>query len=103
MSALEGRAVKLGPPEHFRWLALRRVNVGGVARCRDGWLHPAHPLGLLLSEFLEVLLAEGLIEVGDPSPQDDLSRVRLTDTGRARYTQLCRQQRRPADPGRAAR
>jgi len=95
--------VKLAAPEHLRWWALRRVNGGGVARSGDCWLQHGRPLGLLLTEFLGVLLEEGLVQTGDPSPEDSLSRVTLTDAGKARYSELCRQQRRKDHPGAEAR
>lgn len=98
-----GRPVKLGAPEHFLCLALRRVNAGGVARPGDGWLRDGRPRGVVLAGFLGVLLAEGPVEVGDPSPQDGLSRVRLSGAGQARYSQLCREQRRRDDSGVGAR
>jgi hypothetical protein len=90
--------VKLRAPEHFRWLLLRRVNGGEVARSGDGWLRHGSPLSLFLADFFGDLLEEGLIEVADPSPADGLSRVNLTEAGVSRYAALCKQQRAPLPP-----
>jgi hypothetical protein len=94
----EGEAVKLRLPEHFRWLLLRRVKGGQVARSREGWVRNGSPMSPFLVEFFEELLQEGLIEVADPSPEDCLSRVGLTEAGVNLYGALCKKQRAPVSP-----
>ena len=86
--------MKLSLGEHFEWLTLWRVKRGGVTREQGGGLVDfGQPLGSFVVQVLTELIDEGLLEVGDTSPQG-LAEVRHTDAGRARYAQLCRQQRR---------
>jgi hypothetical protein len=49
------------------------------------------------------LLDEGLFDIGEPSPHDGRAPVRHTDAGASRYSELCRRQRRKADPATASR
>jgi len=98
-----GGAVKLPLPEHFRWLLLRRVKSGAVANSGQDWLRHGSPMNPFLVEFYKDLREAGLIEMGDPAPQDGVSAVTLTDAGQARYSELCRKQRRKDDPGSGAR
>lgn len=86
--------MKLSPGEHFEWLTLRRVKRGGVTQKQGGDLVDFdQPLGSFVVQVLTELIDEGLLEVGETAPQG-LAEVRHTDAGRARYSQLCRQQRR---------
>jgi hypothetical protein len=85
--------MKLSPGEHFQWLTLRRVKRGGVSRDQNGSLVDfGQPLGCFVTQVLTELIEQGLLEVGPRSPQG-LAGVHHTDAGRARYAQLCRQQR----------
>jgi hypothetical protein len=92
----EGWPMKLSGPDHVVWLALRRVNGGGVATHKGSYYHRGHPIGLLLTEVLGALLDDGLLSQADPSAVDGLSRISLTEEGAARYAALCRQQRSSA-------
>ncbi|MGH8575290.1 MAG: hypothetical protein ACREX8_22370 [Gammaproteobacteria bacterium] len=67
-------------------------------RFGEGWLRHGSPLSLFLADFFGELLDEGLIEVADPSPEDGLSRVSLTEAGMSLYGALCRKQRAPLPP-----
>ncbi|MCA1676690.1 MAG: hypothetical protein LC799_32475 [Actinobacteria bacterium] len=86
----------LSAAEHFEWLALRRVNRGGMTRCGTGFVDFGQPLGEFLAEVVGELVEQDLLEVGEVSPRDGLARVWHTDTGQARYAELCRKQHRPA-------
>lgn len=86
--------MKLSLGEHFEWLTLRRVKRGGVAQTLSGSLVDfGQPLGSFVVQMLTELIDEGLLDVGETSAQG-LAGVRHTDAGQARYSQLCRQQRR---------
>lgn len=95
--------MRLGAAEHIRWLVLRRVNAGGVAKSGNGWVRHGTPLAIVPTQFLEVFLEQGLVEMIDPSSPDGLSPVRLTATGKVRYSELCRKQRRRDDLGAGTR
>ena len=88
--------MKLGAGEHFEWLTMGRVNTGRVARdSSGGYVDQGRPLGVFLAEVVADLLQEGLLQVADPSPRDNLARVSLSEAGAARYSELCRRQRAP--------
>lgn len=86
--------MKFGLDEHLEWIALRRVRGGGVAKHGGGYFDGGRPLlaTYLVTIALDRLAAAGMLEVGEP---DDylMGRVSLTETGMARYGELCKRQR----------
>ncbi|MFN2495175.1 MAG: hypothetical protein ABR608_04605 [Pseudonocardiaceae bacterium] len=90
--------MRLGVPDHFAWLGLRRVKAGGVAKAGSAYVEHGRPLGLLLADVIEALVEQGQVAVGEVSPQDCLARVSLTEAGASRYAELCTRQRRRIDP-----
>lgn len=86
--------MKLRPGGHFEWLMLRKVNIGRVTRKASGdYLDQGSPLGMFPAEIVAELLAEGLLHVDAPDPSDGPARVRLSEAGATRYSELCRRQR----------
>ncbi len=83
-----GARWKLDSDDHFTWSVLHRIHGGGVRKDRDRYLDRGQPVGLLTGATFEVLIERGLVAAADPTPPDSLSRLRLTDTGAARYTEL---------------
>ena len=84
----------LSAAEHFEWLALRRVHRDGVTKDQDGgFVDFGQPLGAFLAEIIAELLDQGLLDVSEPTPWDGRARVRHTEEGASRYSELCRQQR----------
>ncbi len=51
-------------------------------------LDGGHPVGLLTAGSFDVLIDRGLVVVADPSQENCLGRLSLTDTGAARYCEL---------------
>jgi hypothetical protein len=76
-------------PEQVDWIALSLVNTGEVTKHHQTYFKSGHPLpAWLLPDLLsDALMADGLLAL-TPSHDKGLARVSLTDTGRARYTQL---------------
>ncbi|MGH3793739.1 MAG: hypothetical protein ACRDSP_02505 [Pseudonocardiaceae bacterium] len=79
---------ELDSEDHFAWFALRRIHSGRVAKYRDRYLDGGHPVGLLTAGSFDVLIDRGLVVVADPSQENCLGRLSLTDTGAARYCEL---------------
>ncbi|MGH2886741.1 MAG: hypothetical protein ACRDPA_29295 [Solirubrobacteraceae bacterium] len=80
----------LSGQELVDWLALSRVRTGGVVRCRDEYLEGGQrmPCYLVPELLFDVLLRAGLLQLDQPDPAG-LTRLSLTDAGRARYEELC--------------
>lgn len=72
----------------YDWMALRRVNEGGMAQVGDCWLENGHRVPGYITDALTELLASGLVALADQDPYS-LRRAALTDTGTARYEWLC--------------
>lgn len=69
------------------WLALRRVQRGGVTRTSGGYLDHGSPRADYLTTTLEQLTDAGLITLADPDPTG-LSSTSLPPTGFTRLTEL---------------
>lgn len=82
----------LSEADHAIWLALRRVDSGGVAIHEGRYYDRGGPLGRLLTDVLEGLRKQGMVELTDPSPQDGLARATLTAAGTDRYAAMCERQ-----------
>ncbi|MGH3939544.1 MAG: hypothetical protein ACRDTG_13120 [Pseudonocardiaceae bacterium] len=94
--------MKLTGPDHFAWMALRRVRHGGLAR-RDGhYYNQGIPVGgWLIPHLVDGLVEDGLLELGDPD-EFGMRRVALTEAGLEQYRVLCKRQRHKNEPGNAA-
>ena len=74
----------------YDWIALRRVNGGGIAKLGDRWLEGGHRVPGYVTEALAVLCGDRLVTLADLQP-GGMTRAALTDAGAARYQQLCQQ------------
>jgi hypothetical protein len=73
----------------YDWMALRRVSAGGIARMGDHWFDHGPQIPSDVADALAILCdssAVALAELGGSG----LQRAALTDTGSARFQQLCR-------------
>lgn len=81
-------------PFLYEWIALRRVHDGGMAKSAGAYFDRGHPAPGHLTGVFDLLVWTGLVTVADGDPVWDLRRLRLTDTGRARYAALSECQQR---------
>jgi hypothetical protein len=80
----------LAGAEISEWVALRRVNGGGVAQVGYRWVESGHRLPGHLAVALRGLLAGGLIRLADPDlTRGIIRRAVLTHAGTDRYERLC--------------
>jgi len=84
----------MSDPGLYQWIALRRVGDGGVERAWGGYLDRGRPTPGYLGAVFDQLTWTGWVRVED----GDQARRRLclTESGAARYAQLCRQRSVPA-------
>lgn len=75
----------------YDWMALRRVNGGGVTQVGACWLESGHRVPGYLADALTGLLAGGLVTLAGRDPYG-LRRSTLTGSGAARYDRLCQLQ-----------
>jgi hypothetical protein len=81
---------RLAGAEISEWVALRRVNGGGVAQVGGRWVESGHRLPGHLGVALGGLLAGGLIRLVNLDPTTGLTRrAVLTHAGVERYERLC--------------
>jgi hypothetical protein len=79
----------LAGSEVFEWVALRRVNHGGVAQVNGRWVESSHRLPGHLAVALGGLLARRLIRLTNPDPTTGLTgTASFTHAGIDRYEQL---------------
>ncbi|MGH3777872.1 MAG: hypothetical protein ACRDRR_19420 [Pseudonocardiaceae bacterium] len=72
------------------WIALRRAHQGGVANLAGHWLDSGRPVPGYVADALDWFTRTGLLALADADPESgDLRRVTVTDTGCARYVELC--------------
>lgn len=85
-----GRVVTEFQPESevIAWIALRRLNTGEVVRLADHWLNSGRPVPCYLTDTLHQLTRARLVTLAEPAPDDLTRRATLTESGRARYTDL---------------
>lgn len=89
---------RLTGPDFWRWMGLRRVHAGLVARFEGRYYDAGRRMpGYLVPDVLDMLITQNLLSVADP---DDYGwqRVALTDAGLAEYRALCRRQSQQALP-----
>ena len=85
-------------PGLSEWLALRRVQEGGVAKSAGVYFDHGRPAPGDLTEVFDRLTWTGLVTVAEGDPIWSVRRLSLTDTGHARYAVLCEQRQRVALP-----
>jgi hypothetical protein len=74
----------------YHWIALRRVFDGEVTRLGDCWRDHGHPVPGYVTDSLDELLRGGLVMLADPdSTAENVAPAALTNTGIARFEQLC--------------
>ena len=74
----------------YDWIALRRVNDGGVARVDEWWLDWGRRVPGYVTDALAELYRRELVVLGDPDlAAGCMARAALTDSGSARYVALC--------------
>lgn len=89
MTAMAGASLTGTDLNH--WIALRRVLDGEVTRLDGCWRDHGHLVPGYVTEALDELLADGLVTLADPDPvADSRALAALTNTGIARFEQLCR-------------
>ncbi|MGH3884066.1 MAG: hypothetical protein ACRDRY_08300 [Pseudonocardiaceae bacterium] len=72
------------------WIALRRAHQGGVAKLTGHWLDSGRRVPSYVADALDALTRAGLLVLADADPESGgLRRVTVTDTGCARYVELC--------------
>ncbi|MGH3940143.1 MAG: hypothetical protein ACRDTG_16220 [Pseudonocardiaceae bacterium] len=88
----------MSDPDLYPWLALRRVNNGGMAKSAGAYFDHGRPTPAHLAEVFDQLLWTGFVTVAEGDTLWALRRMSLTDTGKARYVVLAEQ----LDPAHAA-
>jgi hypothetical protein len=72
------------------WIALRRVFDGEVTRLDGCWRDHGHPVPGYVTDALNELVRGGLVTLTDPdSTTENIAPAALTNTGTARFEQLC--------------
>jgi hypothetical protein len=74
----------------YEWMALRRVSAGGIARMGDHWFDHGRQIPGYVADTLAMLCDGSAVALAELDGSD-LQRAALTDTGSARFQQLCRQ------------
>ena len=100
-----GRAVEppqwwpVSNPNLYVWMALRRVHDGHATRSAGAYFDSGRPVPGHLTGVFDWLVWRGFVSVADGDPIWSLRRLSLTDTGQARYAELCIQfQNNPTIP-----
>lgn len=70
------------------WIALRRISKGHVVKLGTHWIQNGRRVPYYVADALAMLCADGLVALADQDPPSAV----LTDTGAARYQQLCPRQ-----------
>lgn len=81
----------------YDWIALRRVNDGGIARAGDRWFDSGLRVPGYVTEALTALCGNGLVTLAEGDEWDvwAMRRATLTDAGTVRYQWLCQQRQEP--------
>ncbi|MGQ0774137.1 MAG: hypothetical protein ACT4NY_06935 [Pseudonocardiales bacterium] len=83
------RPGRLAGPELFAWLALRRVDRGGIARLDGRYYDRGRRVPCFLLDVFDELVEADLLTLAEPDPYSGgLSRAALTCEGRARFAAL---------------
>lgn len=89
MSAVTGAS--LTGIDLYHWIAMRRVLDGEVTQLNGSWRHHGHLVPGYVTDALDELLMGGLVTLADPHPMvDGRALAVLTNSGIARFEQLCR-------------
>jgi hypothetical protein len=76
------------------FVALRRLHLtSGVVKAGDHYFANTRRMPAFVEEALIVLVAVGHATLGEPEPESAAQRVTVSESGRARYLQLCEAQR----------
>jgi hypothetical protein len=88
--------VQLSGADLYDWIALRRVNDGGVAKMGDRWFDGGRPVPGYVADALTALRDKRLLVLAEVDVWC-MQRAALTDAGTVRYKRLCekRETRRP--------
>lgn len=88
--------------DFYDWIALRRVNDGGIAKVGHRWVESGLRVPGYVTDALTALCGTGLVTLAERDEEDEwgMRRATLTDAGTVRYQRLCQQWqerwRRPA-------
>lgn len=74
----------------YDWMALRRVNAGGIARMGDQWFDHGRQIPDYVADSLAALCDSSAVALAELDGWG-MRRAALTNAGRARFQQLCRQ------------
>jgi hypothetical protein len=74
----------------YDWMALRRVNAGGIARMGDHWFDHGRQIPDYVADSLAALCDSSAVTLAEPDGWG-MRRAALTNAGRGRFQQLCRQ------------
>lgn len=85
----------MSDPELYPWLAMRRVEGGGMARAAGAYFDRGRPTPGHLTGVFDQLIWAGLVDVAEGDALWELRRISLTGTGKARYAILSER----LDPG----
>ncbi|MGH3933275.1 MAG: hypothetical protein ACRDTF_25240 [Pseudonocardiaceae bacterium] len=78
----------MSDPDLYPWMALRRVDGGGMARAAGAYFDFGRPTPGHLTGVFDQLIWAGLVAVAAGDALWELRRMSLTDTGKARYAVL---------------
>jgi hypothetical protein len=89
MSAVTGAS--LTGIDLYHWIAMRRVLDGDMTKLNGSWRHHGQLVPGYVTDALDELLMGGLVTLADPDPMvDGRALAVLTNSGIARFEQLCR-------------
>ena len=83
----------MSDPRLYVWMALRRVDDGGMTRSAGAYFDRGLPAPGHLTEVFDQLIWAGFVAVAEGDALWELRRLSLTDAGQTRYATLCEQQR----------
>lgn len=91
------RAAPLTGADLYDWIALRRVNDGGIAKAGDRWFDSGLRVPGYVTDTLTALCTNRLVVLADGDDWDmwSMRRATLTAAGTTRYQQLCQQRQKP--------
>ncbi|MGH3932723.1 MAG: hypothetical protein ACRDTF_22425 [Pseudonocardiaceae bacterium] len=81
----------MSDPDLYPWMALRRVDGGGMARAAGAYFDHGRPTPGHLTAVFDQLIWAGQVAVAAGDALWELRRMSLTDTGKARYAVLSEQ------------
>lgn len=99
-----GRRRPLTGADLYDWIALRRVNDGGIARVGSRWFDSGLRVPGYVTDTLTALCTDGLVALAEGDEWDVWAtrRATLTEAGTDRYQRLCQQRRETRQPPESA-